>query len=180
MNTQKSDPGSDLLADIDSVPGCITCGSEHVTRAALACWNPGTGLWELEKILEPVYCNRCEAETTLRWDRKDAVDRTRVRELNDLFRTKGRGNGTVLITSGVQAFGDGFVRRAVAAVQAFDTFTEDVDPWGEHDFGAFDLDGQKLFWKIDAYDLTMTMGSPNPANEAVTKRVLTILLASEY
>lgn len=73
-----------------------------------------------------------------------------------------------------------FVQEAFTAVRSFDKFDKDNDPWGEHDFGAFELDGEKLFWKIDAYDLSMSMGSPNPANEAVTRRVLTVMLAAEY
>jgi len=36
-------------------------------------------------------------------------------------------------------------------VIAFDSFTADNDPHGEHDFGAFEHDGQKIFWKIDCY-----------------------------
>jgi len=54
------------------------------------------------------------------------------------------------------------------------------DPWGEHDFGAIDLEGQKLFWKIDPYDLDLQAHSQNAANPAVTHRVLTLMLASEY
>ena len=180
MTNAKSGIAADPLADLNTVACCATCASELVTRAALAAWNPETGLWELEKVLEPAYCNHCEAETVLKWDRKDQTERSRVRELNDRFRTAGRGNGTILITAGVQAMGEDFARRAVRAVQAFDAFTEENDPWGEHDFGAFDLDGETIYWKIDAYDASMTMGSPNPANEAVTTRVLTILLSSEY
>ena len=65
-------------------------------------------------------------------------------------------------------------------VRTYDQFTADNDPWLEHDFGAFELEGEKLFWKIDAYDLSMTVGSPNPANDAVTVRVLTIMTAGEY
>ncbi len=65
-------------------------------------------------------------------------------------------------------------------MRCFNAFDKGNDPWGEHDFGAFAQDGEKLFWKIDAYDLSMTMGSPNPANEAVTVRVLTIMLSEEY
>jgi Protein of unknown function (DUF3768) len=36
-----------------------------------------------------------------------------------------------------------------AEVANFDAFTEDNDPHGEHDFGAFDMAGEKIFWKID-------------------------------
>jgi hypothetical protein len=73
-----------------------------------------------------------------------------------------------------------FIRKAVDAVRAFDAFTDDNDPWGEHDFGAVEIDGEKVFWKIDAYDPSLTTVSENPANEAKTYRVLTIMLAREY
>lgn len=103
-----------------------------------------------------------------------------IRALNDAFRQRLEGSGQVLITSGIQSCGKSFVRRAVAAVQAFDDFSEDNDPYGEHDFGSIDLEGQKVFWKIDCYDKALEYGSPDPANPAVTTRVLTILLAHEY
>jgi hypothetical protein len=104
---------------------------------------------------------------------------TKISELNDALRA-GTGSGRVMITAGVVAKGDAFVARATKAVQEFKDFTEGDDPYGEHDFGAFDLDGEKLFWKIDYYDQNMENGSEDPANPAVTTRVLTILLASEY
>ncbi|WP_239019809.1 DUF3768 domain-containing protein [Sphingomonas suaedae] len=33
---------------------------------------------------------------------------------------------------------------------------------------------------MDYYDLRLKFGSPDPANEHITRRVMTILLASEY
>ena len=63
---------------------------------------------------------------------------------------------------------------------AFDAFTEDNDPHGEHDFGAFDHAGHRIFWKIDYYDQSLEFGSENPADPAKTTRVLTIMLADEY
>lgn len=71
---------------------------------------------------------------------------------------------------------DEIVRR----VMAFSDFTPENDPHNEHDFGAFDFAGEKIFWKIDCYDLSMDWSSPNPADHAVTARVLTIMLANEY
>jgi hypothetical protein len=65
-------------------------------------------------------------------------------------------------------------------VELFDSFTEDNDPHGEHDFGAFEHAGGKIFWKIDYYAPDMERGSENPADPKQTVRVLTIMLASEY
>ncbi|MDS7594925.1 DUF3768 domain-containing protein [Agrobacterium tumefaciens] len=103
----------------------------------------------------------------------------RIRELNDIFRRTGL-TGTVLLTSGIQNLPDITQSRIVEAVQGFDTFTPDNDPYGEHDFGAVTIDGYKVFWKIDYYDPTKQYGSEDPANPAVIKRVLTIMLAEEY
>lgn len=104
----------------------------------------------------------------------------RIRELNDAQRTSGPSVGTWLVTAGVQALGAAAVGQAIAEVQRFDVFTPDNDPYGEHDFGIFKLAGQTVYWKIDYYDLDLLYGSPDPTDPAVTKRVLTILLASEY
>jgi hypothetical protein len=65
-------------------------------------------------------------------------------------------------------------------VASFNTFTEDNDPHDERDFGAFHWGGAKLFWKIDYYDLSYQYLSENPTDTAVTRRVLTVMLASEY
>ena len=35
------------------------------------------------------------------------------------------------------------------SIQAYDAFTEDNDPHGEHDFGAVNFDGELYLWKID-------------------------------
>lgn len=166
--------------DIGAVPVCKTCGSERVVKDAWACWNPETGLWDLENVFDNAFCHQCEGETSLVWKRKDAFHRTAVRELNDRFRTEGRGNGSLMITIGVKERGPDFLRQAFQAVRSFNDFSSDNDPWGEHDFGAVEIEGEKVFWKIDYYDRTLTTGSPNPANEGLTHRVLTIMLASEY
>jgi hypothetical protein len=65
-------------------------------------------------------------------------------------------------------------------VQSFNVFTEDNDPYGEHDFGCFDLADYTIAWKIDYYDPEYQFHSPNPADPAKTRRVLTILLTEEY
>jgi len=101
-----------------------------------------------------------------------------IAKLNDQHRARP-GDGWVM-TSGVQALGARAMVQAVAAVVAFSDFGEDNDPHGERDFGAFEISGQRLFWKIDYYDQSLTLASPEPADPAVTRRVLTLMLAEEY
>ena len=103
----------------------------------------------------------------------------RIRALNDDFRRTFVG-GMIMITSGVEAMPVEQRRALLAQVRAFDAFTDDNDPHGEHDFGAIDEGGVRYFWKIDYYARATEMGSPDPADPAVTTRVLTIMRADEY
>jgi Protein of unknown function (DUF3768) len=109
-----------------------------------------------------------------------------IREQNDAFRADLPLVGVrlakqeLVITRGVAGRGNAFVDRALEAVRKYRNFTAENDPWGEHDFGKFELDDAELFWKIDYYDDELEMGSPDPADPALTRRVLTIMLAEEY
>jgi Protein of unknown function (DUF3768) len=111
---------------------------------------------------------------------------TRIRELNDTVRTADTAigallaNGQLVITRGVAAHGNDFVDRAVRAVRSYRNFGPENDPYGEHDFGIFELDGETLNWKIDYYDRELRYGSDDPSDAEKTRRVLTILLAEEY
>ena len=109
-------------------------------------------------------------------------DSKRIAELNDTFRKSphDRTRGRSYMTDGVSALGPDFFIRAIAAVAAFDQFNADNDPYGEHDFGSFGFGEHTIFWKIDYYDKKLEMGSPDPADPAVTSRVLTVLLSEEY
>ena len=113
---------------------------------------------------------------------EDAIDRDKseaIRKLNDAFRLTMMG-GTVVITAGIAALAANLQLQIIEAVKSFDAFTEDNDPWGEHDMGAFQIDGRRIFFKIDYYDLTRSMHAADPTNAATTERVLTIMLAEEY
>jgi len=103
----------------------------------------------------------------------------KVRDLNDAMRKHGIG-GHIMLTVGIRALGDKVVDRIVVAVRTFDNFSEDNDPYKEHDYGSVVVGGNKVLWKIDYYDRNLQYGSPDPSNPAVTKRILTIMLASEY
>jgi len=104
----------------------------------------------------------------------------RIAQLNDLFRKTFAG-GRVVVTSGVKALGEKINFAIYKAVQEFDSFTEDNDPYGEHDFGAMEVEGAgKVFWKIDYYDSNLQYGSEDPSDPDQTTRVLTVMLAHEY
>lgn len=102
-----------------------------------------------------------------------------IATLNDKLRRSAMG-GRLYLTSGVASFSQNDLVQILRAVRDFDQFDGDNDPYGEHDFGAFDYAGQKLFWKIDYYDRDQRYASPDPTDPKVTLRVLTILLASEW
>lgn len=105
------------------------------------------------------------------------ADTQHIQELNDQARQTLTGC-RLLVTPGVRALGATSVILDV--VRRYSTFTPDNDPHGEHDFGSFRFQDETIFWKFDYYDLDFTMHSPDPADPAVTARVLTILLGSEY
>ncbi len=65
-------------------------------------------------------------------------------------------------------------------IAVYDDFYHANDPYEEHDFGSFEVDGQTIFFKIDYYNKALTSHSPDPSDPAVTERVITIMLAEEY
>jgi hypothetical protein len=105
----------------------------------------------------------------------------RIAHLNDLARTAMGIASRVVQTAGIQALDAAVQSHIREQVERFDAFDRNNDPYGEHDFGAFTVDGVgKVFWKIDYYDPTFTQHSTDAADPHVTRRVLTIMLASEY
>ena len=81
-------------------------------------------------------------------------------------------------------------------IETYGAFNEDNDPHGERDFGTIyqlgdgrwtterprlrDDERERVFWKLDYYDRDLRFGSEDAANPAVTRRVLTIMLADDY
>jgi Protein of unknown function (DUF3768) len=102
-----------------------------------------------------------------------------IRELNDAFRRSFEG-GAVMLTSSVIALCRAEQESILAKVKAFDDFKSENDPYGEHDFGSFEHGGQWFMFKIDYYDTDLVMASEDPTDPSITKRVLTVMLASDY
>ena len=117
----------------------------------------------------------------------------RIARLNDRARQAMGLVCVAVATEGFLALPKEDQSRVRELVETFDAFTPDNDPYGERDFGAIYQDGdgrwttarpalpaETVFWKIDAYDRDLRFGSEDPADPAVTRRVLTMMLASEY
>ena len=102
-----------------------------------------------------------------------------IRALNDGLR-QDLSAGAALITAGVAALGAEAVARIVKTIAIYDDFCHANDPYEEHDFGSFEVDGHTIFFKIDYFDPTITLRSGDPADPNVTQRVITIMLAEEY
>lgn len=121
---------------------------------------------------------------------------TRIARLNDLARRAMGVACTVVATVGFRSLSDADQSRIRELIETFDAFTEDNDPHGERDFGCvYQLcDGrwmterprvrederERVFWKLDYYDRELRFASEDAANAAITRRVLTIMLADEY
>ena len=103
----------------------------------------------------------------------------RIRALNDELR-RNLPNGHAVMTTGVAALGPEAVARIVKTIAVYDHFCHANDPSEEHDFGSFEADGHKIFFKIDYFDQSLTCHSPDPSDPSVTERLITIMLAEEY
>jgi hypothetical protein len=113
-------------------------------------------------------------------DRPSHATRARIAALNDVARTAMGIASRVVQTEGIQALDARLQSRIRERVETFETWTPDNDPYGERDFGAFEIDGERVMWNIDYFDPTYERHSDDASNPAVTRRVLTIMLAHEY
>jgi hypothetical protein len=120
----------------------------------------------------------------------------RIARLNDLARRAMGVACTLVATVGFRSLSDPDQSRVRELVETFDAFTEDNDPRGERDFGCIyqlgdgrwtterprvrEDERERAFWKLDYYDRELRFASEDAADPAVTRRVLTIMLADEY
>jgi hypothetical protein len=104
--------------------------------------------------------------------------------LNDRFRQRDASvPGEIFITKGISALLDNnptLITQLSEVVAQYDQFTPDNDPYQTHEFGNFEFFGARCFWKIDIYDNTLKWGAEHPEDPQQSRRVLTIMLASEY
>jgi Protein of unknown function (DUF3768) len=120
----------------------------------------------------------------------------RIARLNDLARIAMGIACTVVATVRFRSLPDTDQSRVRELVETFDAFTEDNDPHEERDFGCIYQVGddrwtterprvrederERVFWKLDYFDRELRFASDDAADPAITRRVLTIMLADEY
>ena len=62
----------------------------------------------------------------------------------------------------------------------FDWFSEEYDHLEQHEAGLVNVEGERLFFRIDYEDRNTGERSFDPADAEKTRRVMTILLAEEW
>ena len=120
----------------------------------------------------------------------------RIARLNDLARSAMGVACTADVTVGFRSLSASDQSCVRELIETYDAFDEDNDPHGERDFGTIyqlgdgrwtterprlrDDERERVFWRLDYYDRAMRFASVDAANPAITRRVLTIMLAEEY
>ena len=110
----------------------------------------------------------------------------KIAALNDELRKDptNRERDFMTMTSGVAALGPEFWLRVVGKIASLEPkdFDQCNDPYGERNFNAFDVDGHRLYFKIDYYQkgTNNTAGAETPENPETTDYLLTVMLREEY
>lgn len=102
-----------------------------------------------------------------------------IARLNDQLRKTGIG-GTIMITDELRRVTGFDPEILVADLANYDEFDSDNDPHGERDFGLISYKSEDVIWKVDYYDKSLEFGSEDPADPAVTSRVLVLMLARQW
>jgi len=111
---------------------------------------------------------------------ENSEQRTRqIAETNDQAR-QALTRDRLMVTIGVQHLSNSTQANIMTAIAQYDDFKETNDPYGEHDFGSLEVDGEQIFWKFDYFDERFEYHTPDLLNRNVTRRVLTVMLADEY
>ena len=109
----------------------------------------------------------------------DTLSQNKICDLNDMLRKELKG-GTIIQTNAYAALNIDIRNEFLNLIRAKDEFDPDDDPYGEHDFGSESIGSITVFWKIDYFDNMMSGLSADPSDPSMTKRVMTLMLASEY
>ena len=96
----------------------------------------------------------------------------RIRTFNDELR-KNFSYRHAVMTIGIAALGAEAVARIVKAVEVYDEFRRANDPYKEHDFGSFEIEGHASFSKL-TIDPTLTPALLDLSDSAVTRASMAV------
>ncbi len=100
---------------------------------------------------------------------------------NDAFRADPLVGGRLHLTERVDALGDAFFRKTIAAIQLFDSFTQEIDPTGEHARLIVVVEDRSVVFTIDYYaDHACEAPSDDPLDETCYRIGTIALLESSF
>ena len=108
---------------------------------------------------------------------QEVMKKENICRLNDSLRKEGKGGQIICTTSVINSPNRNII---IEKIRDFNNFNDSNDPHGEHDFGKVTVDGTDYFFKFDYYDKIHNCLSPDPSDATKTRRVMTIMEASEY
>jgi hypothetical protein len=113
--------------------------------------------------------------------RDEVKRRIKIQQLNDRLRkTLPRTQDMILILGDLRNEDYPIQMRAYQLARAFDAFTEENDPHGEHDCASFQMHNERVMFKIDYLDQNLKFHSPDPADPDITRRVMSLFYARDY
>lgn len=118
---------------------------------------------------------------------KDINETTkRVARLNDIFRASilkpvsEQCLGKIFCTASIMALPEEDINHIAEKVSLFDNFNEGNDPYGEHDFGSFIFNDDKVYWRIDYEDPSLEYQPKDKSEPNEPNRILTIMFSYEW
>lgn len=123
------------------------------------------------------------ANTATVAEKTETSETEAIARMNDCFRDLSildESVGKWVLTLGINAKGEAFALACIQAIREYNDFNEDNDPYGDHSFGTVIVEDTPVWWKIDLYDRSYRFGAENPTDLSNTRRVLTVMLPSEY
>tara|TARA_R100001015_G_C4601514_1_gene156465 strand:+ start:726 stop:1154 length:429 start_codon:yes stop_codon:yes gene_type:complete len=119
-----------------------------------------------------------------------------IAKLNDELRAQilnanlilNQSKNKIVFSHDVSKMSEEDQKEILQIVRDYKTFSEDNNPHGEKDFGAFNFCSndsiyqtpERYFWQINYYDNDLKYHSDDATDSSKTTRVLTIMKASEY
>lgn len=103
-----------------------------------------------------------------------------IATLNDEFRKHPAGHGKIVYSRGVQSRGLVFIAKCLRMIAAFNAFTPENNPSGERNIIGLEVDDVWVIFQIEYRAVGEEGSSPDPSDPAVTIRVGTLMLDTEF